>query len=210
MGRRRLSIVGSPVASSSRVSLLPENDDEMERQVARKRGPGNHLDQENLDPSETTPSKHFKSPFRAAGSRKSFGANVTVSKLTPSKVTDLYGNCIKLANENVRYVHSPFYLASHPKYPLQKINQKNAFHLNLIDHLSDVFRQQENDGNGNPNFIAASQTLDASVIIYSSRVDCVHADAFRVMGGFSRGIVEQEEGEEGEEEGVEGAENKLK
>lgn len=71
--------------------------------------------------------------------------------------------------------------------------------MNLIDHLSDVFRQQGNDDNGNPNFVAASQTLDASVLIYSSRVDCVHADAFRVMGGFSRGIVDQE-GEEGGED----------
>lgn len=101
MGRRRLSIVGSPVAAS-RSSLLPENDDEQERQVARKKGTMNLADQENIGPAEVTPSKQFKSPFRAAGSRRSFGANMAIPKLTPSKVTDLYGNCIKLANENVK------------------------------------------------------------------------------------------------------------
>ena len=37
------------------------------------------------------------------------------------------------------------------------------------------------------NFQRASVTLDAGVSIYSHRVDSMHTDAFRVLGGLSRG-----------------------
>ena len=40
---------------------------------------------------------------------------------------------------------------------------------------------------GQVNFQRASVTLDAGVSIYSHRVDSMHTDAFRVLGGLSRG-----------------------
>jgi len=71
----------------------------------------------------------------------------------------------------------------------QKINQKNAFSLDLIEHIDDVLEtqeQQSTDPDCNTNFQAASYTLDASVKIYSCRVDAVHNEAYRVLGGLSR------------------------
>ena len=44
---------------------------------------------------------------------------------------------------------------------------------------------------GQVNFQRASVTLDAGVSIYSHRVDSMHTDAFRVLGGLSRGGAQQ-------------------
>jgi condensin complex subunit 2 len=65
---------------------------------------------------------------------------------------------------------------------IQKITQKNSWQLNLIDYMEDVL---EVSGD-NPNFQTASCTLDASVKIYSCRVDSVHTDAYKVLGGLTR------------------------
>jgi condensin complex subunit 2 len=71
---------------------------------------------------------------------------------------------------------------------LKKINAKNSWQLNLIDYIDDVIEvQQTTNGDTNmTNFQVASCTLDASVKIYSCRVDSVHNDTFKVLGGLSR------------------------
>jgi condensin complex subunit 2 len=51
--------------------------------------------------------------------------------------------------------------------------------------MEDVLENQDVSGD-NPNFQAASCALDASVKIYSCRVDSVHTDAFKVLGGLTR------------------------
>jgi condensin complex subunit 2 len=73
-------------------------------------------------------------------------------------------------------------------YP-QKINQKNSWSLNLIDHLEDVLQTNFNteEAGGVGNFQAASCTLDASVKIYGCRVDSIHTEAYRVLSDLSRG-----------------------
>ncbi len=63
-------------------------------------------------------------------------------------------------------------------------------------------------------FQKASCTLDASMMIYSSRVDDVHKSTFRVLGGLSNqavvGMVHDSEDEEGQgEEGKEGKEGEV-
>ncbi len=68
---------------------------------------------------------------------------------------------------------------------IQKINQKNTWELNLIDYIDDVIEQQK-ESTEITNFLAASCTLDASVKIYSTRVDSVHLETFKVLGGLSR------------------------
>jgi condensin complex subunit 2 len=45
------------------------------------------------------------------------------------------------------------------------------------------------------NFQRASCTLDAGIKIYSYRVDSVHSDAFKVLGGLSRTAVQSREGD---------------
>jgi condensin complex subunit 2 len=78
----------------------------------------------------------------------------------------LFQNCIKLASEN-------------------KINQKNTWELNLIDHLCEIIKV-EDENNTETNFQKASCTLEAGVKIYSMRVDSVHSEAYKVLGGITR------------------------
>lgn len=91
-----------------------------------------------------------------------------------------------------------------------RINASNSWNLNLIDHLdrfvapepqhSAVDRRQEsNDGTmrkmdstvdstmlSGVNFTKASCTLDASVKIYSYRVDDVHLTSYKVLANLNR------------------------
>ncbi|KAJ8557253.1 hypothetical protein K7X08_002878 [Anisodus acutangulus] len=86
--------------------------------------------------------------------------------LDKEQILELFQNCIKLASEN-------------------KINQKNTWELGLIDHLCEIVKvEQENDFE--TNFQKASCTLEAGVKIYSMRVDSVHSEAYKVLGGINR------------------------
>jgi condensin complex subunit 2 len=93
-----------------------------------------------------------------------------------------------------------------------KINIKNSWDLDIIDHMGELIHnpnnseKQANDENvpvkfqnlpkipdevplGNEddlNFQKASCTLDASVKIYSYRVDSVHNQTYKVLGGLNR------------------------
>lgn len=98
------------------------------------------------------------------------------------QISALYQQCIKLATEN-------------------KITSKNTWALGLIDHLHDLVQPNDQDGN-TTNFQRASVTLGAGVEIYAKRVDSVHSEAYKVMGGLSRGgaaALDQEEGTQGGE-----------
>ena len=87
-----------------------------------------------------------------------------------------------------------------------KITAKNTWSLALIDHLSDLVKTEKDEDN-NTNFQKASCTLDAGVKIYASRVDSVHTETFKVLGGLSRSAQAQPQEEEGDgEEGEEGGE----
>ncbi|KAG4980039.1 hypothetical protein JHK84_033615 [Glycine max] len=93
--------------------------------------------------------------------------------LNKQQIIDLFQNCIKLASEN-------------------KINQKNTWELNLIDHLTDIIKAEE-ENDAETNFQKASCTLEAGVKIYSLRVDSVHSEAYKVLGGMNRAGQEAEE-----------------
>ncbi|KAL0443993.1 UNVERIFIED_CONTAM: Condensin complex subunit [Sesamum latifolium] len=94
--------------------------------------------------------------------------------LGKEQILELFHNCIKLASEN-------------------KINQKNTWELNLIDHLCEIIKvEEENDAE--TNFQKASCTLEAGVKIYSMRVDSVHSEAYKVLGGINRVGQEDEQG----------------
>ncbi|XP_052178447.1 condensin complex subunit 2 isoform X2 [Diospyros lotus] len=86
--------------------------------------------------------------------------------LDKQQILELFQNCIKLASEN-------------------KINQKNTWDLSLIDHLCDIIKVEEED-DAETNFQKASCTLEAGVKIYSMRVDSVHSEAYKVLGGINR------------------------
>ena len=114
--------------------------------------------------------------------RKSLAVMAARSDARPSlgnaQLSDLYTECINLATAN-------------------KVNQKNAWTLHLIDYMEEVLMKRDEDNEAEAdardlarqqmNFQMASCTLDASVMIYSHRVDSVHKDTFKVLGSFSRG-----------------------
>ncbi|XVF03803.1 hypothetical protein REPUB_Repub05bG0024400 [Reevesia pubescens] len=87
--------------------------------------------------------------------------------LSKDQIIELFKNCIKLATEN-------------------KINQKNTWELKLIDHLSEIIKAETAEGYSETNFQKASCTLEAGVKIYSFRVDALHTDAYKVLGGIHR------------------------
>ncbi|XP_053573799.1 condensin complex subunit 2 isoform X2 [Bombina bombina] len=85
-------------------------------------------------------------------------------KLTNNQISDHYSTCIKLSQEN-------------------KITTKNAFGLHLIDYMGDILKQKDSELT---NFKVAAGTLDASAKIYAVRVDAVHADVYKVLGGLGK------------------------
>ncbi|GAM25482.1 hypothetical protein SAMD00019534_086570 [Acytostelium subglobosum LB1] len=102
-------------------------------------------------------------------------AAVSKRMLSNDQITEIYANCIKLSNEN-------------------KINTKNTWQLSLIDHISDVLENNVEEDDMT-NFQKASCTLDASVKIYSTRVDSVHTETFRMLGGLSHAEKESSDAE---------------
>ncbi|CAM9416184.1 unnamed protein product [Chrysoparadoxa australica] len=79
-----------------------------------------------------------------------------------TKLAEMYSAIIKLSSEN-------------------KINAKNSWSLNLIEHMDHMLY-----GEGKVNFQKASCTLDASIKIYSYRVDETVASTYRVLENLSR------------------------
>ncbi|XP_053320623.1 condensin complex subunit 2 isoform X2 [Spea bombifrons] len=95
-------------------------------------------------------------------------------KLNNTQISDHYSTCIKLSQEN-------------------KITTKNAFGLHLIDYMGDILKQKDSELT---NFKVAAGTLDASAKIYAVRVDAVHADVYKVLGGLGK---ESQEGSENQD-----------
>ena len=151
--------------SSSSSSDLEEGDDEAEDGVISE----NVKEQEKL--KEQQQKKKAAAMAAAAAT-----TNKQQPKLTQDAVMNLYANCIKLASEN-------------------KINAKNTWSLALIDHISDIVKN-EKDEDDNTNFQKASCTLEAGVKIYASRVDSFHSETFRMLGGISNASGNNGEDEE--------------
>ena len=99
-----------------------------------------------------------------------------VAGYSAAQLTELYSHCMKLSAEN-------------------KINVKNAFHLQLIDYMTEMMKSKKSSELD--NFQAASCALDASAKIYAYRVDGVHSDTLKLAGGVGKSI---EEGKENQAE----------
>uniref|UniRef100_A0A8D2ZEK1 Condensin complex subunit 2 n=1 Tax=Scophthalmus maximus TaxID=52904 RepID=A0A8D2ZEK1_SCOMX len=104
------------------------------------------------------------SSFNDSASQSASGTPAAVPKLSNAQISEHYSTCIKLSTEN-------------------KITTKNAFGLHLIDYMADILKQKDSELT---NFKVAAGTLDASTKIYAVRVDAVHADAYRVLGGLGK------------------------
>ncbi|XP_023573222.1 condensin complex subunit 2 [Octodon degus] len=112
-------------------------------------------------------------------SSRNVDVSATIPKFTNTQITEHYSTCIKLSTEN-------------------KITTKNAFGLHLIDFMSEILKQKDTEPT---NFKVAAGTLDASTKIYAVRVDVVHADAYRVLGGLGKDAPSVEEAEDPGTEG---------
>lgn len=97
--------------------------------------------------------------------------------LSSGELKMMLGQCLKMASEN-------------------KITASNTWGLPLIEHLDDLIKG-ENAGQ-HTNFQRASVTLDAGVKIYSYRVDSVHTELFKMLGGLGRASGPQDDAEGGE------------
>ncbi|XP_077456976.1 condensin complex subunit 2 [Stigmatopora argus] len=102
-----------------------------------------------------------ESSVNESGAHSAAETPAAVPKLSNAQISEHYSTCIKLSTEN-------------------KITTKNAFGLHLIDYMADILKQKDSELT---NFKVAAGTLDASTKIYAVRVDAVHADAYRVLGG---------------------------
>nr|XP_058934468.1 condensin complex subunit 2 isoform X2 [Kogia breviceps] len=100
----------------------------------------------------------------ASPSSRNVDVSATIPKFTNTQITEHYSTCIKLSAEN-------------------KITTKNAFGLHLIDFMSEILKQKDAEPT---NFKVAAGTLDASTKIYAVRVDAVHADVYKVLGGLGK------------------------
>ncbi|XP_034026947.1 condensin complex subunit 2 isoform X2 [Thalassophryne amazonica] len=120
--------------------------------------------------------------FSESASHSASGTPAAVPKLSNAQISEHYSTCIKLSTEN-------------------KITTKNAFGLHLIDYMADILKQKDSELT---NFKVAAGTLDASTKIYAVRVDAVHADAYRVLGGLGTETKPGEDQKEGDEVGAGG------
>merc|ERR1719318_2209479 len=127
--------------------------------------------------------------------RRSVGG---ISGLSHAQLAEHYQHCLKLSAEN-------------------KVSQKNAFNLQLIDWMAQAIGKKSknaSDGGVDINdFQIAAGTLDASTKIYGFRVDVVYNDTFKLASGLTQSSKQKAdenldgsnvEGEEGD--GVEGEE----
>ncbi len=123
--------------------------------------PENAPNKGNLRASKETGSK--TGPKRRVSS---FGGARFKNEEEQTRIVGMYTNIIKLSSEN-------------------KINEKNSWNLDLIDHMGKLIKADSSKQRG-VNFQKASCTLDASVKIYANRVDDTYSHSHRVLESFSR------------------------
>ncbi|XP_046396432.1 condensin complex subunit 2-like isoform X2 [Ischnura elegans] len=96
-----------------------------------------------------------------------------IAHLNAVQLAEHYENCMRLSSKN-------------------KITSKNAFQLQLIDHMAMMLKKKEPQME---NFQVASCTLDAVTKIYACRVDNVYHDACKIAAAFtSAGRTKNEDG----------------
>lgn len=96
--------------------------------------------------------------------------------------------CIKLSAEN-------------------KINIKNAFSLEMIDFMTYMIKKQDDNMS---NLQIASTSLDVSTKIYGFRVDSVHTEILKIVGGLDKQVDHTEENSNEQEDALqEGTEINL-
>lgn len=108
------------------------------------------------------------SPSNGSNSKRlSLGLGLLANIPAP-QMAESINQCIKLSAEN-------------------KINIKNAFSLEMIDFMTYMIKKQ--DANMS-NLQVASASLDVSTKIYGYRVDSVHMEILKMVGGLDKQVTE--------------------
>lgn len=202
--KRRLSTVapkGKNGAPASPASPLPANNDAAEKRAKALKS--------RAKPSAANDEENQRAVALATGnqpiSNKLVGGAVGAAPLDNQALADLYATCINMSTQNVRpllfFPVSRLLTAIFRFFFLnlfvQKINQKNAWSLNLIEHIDDVLEADERAAANRSelvttNFQKASCTVETSVKIYCYRVDAVHSETFKMLGGLTRAEADAE------------------
>lgn len=194
--RRRLSSFHLPAKSPAATPRLPVAD-----VLRTPRGSGDvpdtprDLSRRRVSFGGTALKSARRASVTAGRARRESVAKPKGPVMSGEEIASMYSATIKLCQDN-------------------KITAKNTWSLNLIDYMSMLVKDGRDsgatsgatprktvsfqDGNGDvggegsdttegtTNFQLAGVTLDAGVKIYCSRVDSVHSNAFKVLGGLSR------------------------
>lgn len=116
--------------------------------------------------------------------RRSLGLTI-LGQMPAAQMAERITQCIKLGTEN-------------------KINLKNAFSLEMIDFMTYMIKKQ--DANMS-NLQVASTSLDVSTKIYGFRVDGVHMEILKMIGGLDKQDMNNQNENGAEEMDVQGGHN---
>lgn len=89
-----------------------------------------------------------------------------------------------------------------------KVNAKNAFDLDtdFVQNISQLLGDNNGRRDNESSWLRASASLDASAKIYGFRVDQVHQETYKVLGGLHRQEM-MNKSNQGDNPGGEGQEN---
>ncbi|XP_076669291.1 condensin complex subunit 2 [Andrena cerasifolii] len=116
--------------------------------------------------------------------RRSLGLTL-LGQMPAAQMAERISQCIKLGTEN-------------------KINLKNAFSLEMIDFMVYMIKKQDTNMT---NLQVASTSLDVSTKIYGFRVDGVHMEILKMIGGLDKQDINNQNGNGAEQMDVEGEHN---
>jgi len=140
---------------------------------------------DNDDAAERKANRQRKRTMTSGRVRSSPASKQLANKaLNSQQLVSLYQGCINLSAEN-------------------KIDKKNTWSLNLLDYMDDFLTSDAikgQDADDTTHFQTGSSILDAGIKIYSSRVDAVHAEAFKVLGNLTRGDAGGNDGDDDEDD----------
>ena len=79
---------------------------------------------------------------------------------------------------------------------LKQINQKNAFEINLdyLEEISKMYKKSDEQ-----SWQKCSGAIDASTKVYGIRVDSMHNDMYKYLGGLNRGSTDEKDNAENDE-----------
>lgn len=97
-----------------------------------------------------------------------------LANIPEPQIAESINQCIKLSAEN-------------------KINIKNAFSLEMIDFMTYMIKKQDVNMS---NLQVASTSLDVSTKIYGYRVDSVHMEILKMVGGLDKQVMDNADTEE--------------